>query len=104
MMRSSLAVAGLLVPLSMPVSAADFVLDKPHTQAEFIAVHLAISQVHGQIPLASGTATMHDGTPLARAAQPGDEFRPPVPGQDGTRRLGRPNRPCHGRTILPLAT
>jgi polyisoprenoid-binding protein YceI len=58
MIRSSLAVAGLLVSLSLPVSAAEFVLDKPHTQAEFVAVHLAISQVHGQIPLISGTATI----------------------------------------------
>ena len=58
MIRSSLAVAGLLLSLSAPVSAADFVLDKPHTQAEFIAVHLAVSQVHGQIPLISGKATI----------------------------------------------
>jgi polyisoprenoid-binding protein YceI len=58
MIRSSLIVAGLLLSLSMPVSAADYVLDKPHTQAEFVAVHLAVSQVHGQIPLISGTATI----------------------------------------------
>ena len=60
MIRLSLIVAGLLLSLGTPVWAADFVLDKPHTQAEFVAVHLAISQVHGQIPLISGTATIGD--------------------------------------------
>jgi polyisoprenoid-binding protein YceI len=58
MIRSTLIAVGLLLSLSMPASAADFVLDKPHTQAEFVAVHLAVSQVHGQIPLISGTATI----------------------------------------------
>ncbi len=58
MIRLTLTVAALLLSLSVPVSAADFVLDKPHTQAEFVAVHLAVSQVHGQIPLVSGTATI----------------------------------------------
>jgi polyisoprenoid-binding protein YceI len=58
MIRLSLIVAGLLLSLGTPVWAADFVLDKPHTQAEFVAVHLAVSQVHGQIPLISGTATI----------------------------------------------
>jgi polyisoprenoid-binding protein YceI len=58
MIRSLLAIAGLLLALSTPVWAADYVLDKPHTQAEFTAVHLAVSQVHGQIPLISGTATI----------------------------------------------
>lgn len=56
--RSLLVATGLLVSLTLPVSAADFVLDKPHTQATFIAVHLAVSRVQGQIPLASGTATI----------------------------------------------
>jgi polyisoprenoid-binding protein YceI len=66
MLRSALLTAGLLVSLSMPVSAADYVLDKPHTQAEFVAVHLAVSQVHGQIPLVSGTATIGaDNLPTA---------------------------------------
>jgi polyisoprenoid-binding protein YceI len=60
MIRSSLALAVLLFALAAPVSAADFVLDKPHTQAEFTAVHLAVSQVHGQIPLISGSATIGD--------------------------------------------
>jgi polyisoprenoid-binding protein YceI len=58
MIRLPLLVATLLASLTLPVSAAEFVLDKPHTQAEFVAVHLAVSQVHGQIPLESGTATI----------------------------------------------
>jgi len=58
MVRTALTSMLLLASLSVPAGATDFVLDKPHTQAEFIAVHLAISQVHGQIPLASGTATI----------------------------------------------
>jgi polyisoprenoid-binding protein YceI len=58
MVRFAFFALGLLVSLGMPVSAADFVLDKPHTQAEFVAVHLAVSHVHGQIPLVSGTATI----------------------------------------------
>ena len=44
--------------LSGPVLAADFTLDKAHTQAEFTVTHLSLSKVHGQIPLASGTATV----------------------------------------------
>ena len=48
----------LLVSLSTPAWATDFVLDKAHTQAEFVVSHLALSKVHGQIPLVSGTATI----------------------------------------------
>lgn len=51
------AVAVLWSP-ARPAAADTFVLDKPHTQAQFTAVHLAISQVHGEIPLESGTATI----------------------------------------------
>jgi polyisoprenoid-binding protein YceI len=58
MIRSLLAIAASFLALGTSVLAADFVLDKPHTQAEFTAVHLAVSQVHGQIPLISGTATI----------------------------------------------
>ena len=69
MVRSALLAAGLLVWLGMPASAADFVLDKPHTQAEFVAVHLAVSHVRGQIPLVSGTATIGpDNLPTAITA------------------------------------
>jgi polyisoprenoid-binding protein YceI len=48
----------LLVSLSAPVAAADFTLDKAHTQAEFVVTHLTLSKVHGQIPLVSGTAVI----------------------------------------------
>ncbi len=58
MIRSTFVTALLLASLSVPVSAAEFVLDKPHTQAEFVVTHLALSRVHGQIPLVSGTATI----------------------------------------------
>ena len=58
--------AGLLAAVCAPVSAAEFTLEKPHTQAEFVVTHLALSKVHGQIPLASGTATIGpDGMPTA---------------------------------------
>ncbi|MGA2394724.1 MAG: YceI family protein [Candidatus Lustribacter sp.] len=56
MIRSPFVTALLLVSLSAPVAAADFVLDKAHTQAEFVLGGLALSPVHGKIPLRSGTA------------------------------------------------
>jgi len=58
MMRSTVATAVFLASLRLPALAGDFVLDKPHTQAEFIVTHLALSKVHGQIPMTSGTATI----------------------------------------------
>jgi polyisoprenoid-binding protein YceI len=58
MMKSVIVTTALLLSLALPAAADEYVLDKPHTQAEFVAVHLAISQVHGQIPLISGTATI----------------------------------------------
>jgi polyisoprenoid-binding protein YceI len=58
MMRSPFVTLLLLVSLSAPVSAADYVLDKAHTQAEFVIGGLALSTVHGKIPLLSGTATI----------------------------------------------
>lgn len=58
MIRTPFVTVVLLASLSMPVSAAEFTLDKAHTQAEFVATHLALSRVHGQIPLLSGTATI----------------------------------------------
>ena len=48
----------LCAALAAPAQAAGYVLDKPHTQAEFVVTHMAVSKVHGQIPLASGTATL----------------------------------------------
>lgn len=54
------AVLGAVVctALAAPASAAGYVLDKPHTQAEFVVTHMALSKVHGQIPLVSGTAAL----------------------------------------------
>ena len=50
--------AALFGAFTLPVSAATYDLDKPHTQAEFVVTHLGLSKVHGQIPLASGTMTV----------------------------------------------
>jgi polyisoprenoid-binding protein YceI len=61
-----IAIPMLLVLLAGPVSAADFTLEKPHTQIEFVATHLALSRVHGQLPMVSGTATIGaDNVPTA---------------------------------------
>jgi len=58
MIRLPLATASLLLALGAPVLAADYSLDKAHTQSEFTVTHLSLSKVHGQIPLASGTASV----------------------------------------------
>lgn len=53
-----LILAGALCAASLtPLRAATLALDPVHTQAEFTVLHLAISKVHGQIPLTSGTVT-----------------------------------------------
>jgi len=66
MLRTTLAAGVLLLLLAAPVLATDYNLQKPHTQAEFVVTHLALSKVHGQVPLASGTATIGaDGLPTA---------------------------------------
>ena len=57
-MRTILATALLLAFFAAPASAADYVLDKPHTQAQFTVVHLGFSKVNGLIPLISGTMTV----------------------------------------------
>ena len=52
-----------------PALAVDATLDPPHTQAEFTVKHLALSNVHGQLPLVSGTVTFNDaGLPIASSA------------------------------------
>jgi polyisoprenoid-binding protein YceI len=69
MIRSILLAALLLVPLTGPVAAADFVFDKAHTQAEFVVTHMELDRVHGQIPLTSGTASVGtNGIPTAISA------------------------------------
>lgn len=61
------AVALALGTLAAPASAAGtFVLEQPHTQAEFVVTHLGLSRVHGQIPLVSGTMSVGpDNLPTA---------------------------------------
>jgi polyisoprenoid-binding protein YceI len=62
--------AGVLAAAMVtPALATDAVLQVPHTQAQFTVTHLALSRVHGQIPLISGTATFNDaGLPTASSA------------------------------------
>jgi polyisoprenoid-binding protein YceI len=61
--------AVLSAAMVAPALAVDAVLDVPHTQAQFTVTHLALSRVHGQIPLISGTATFNDaGLPTASSA------------------------------------
>jgi polyisoprenoid-binding protein YceI len=55
-----LLVVALVTATLAPASATDAVLDVPHTQAEFTVTHLALSKVHGQIPLVSGTLSFND--------------------------------------------
>jgi polyisoprenoid-binding protein YceI len=52
----SLAVAlALAGATTTAANAADYTLDPVHTQAVFVVTHLAVSKVHGQIPLTAGT-------------------------------------------------
>lgn len=66
MMRTVILAAALLGLSSGSAWAADFALEKPHMQIEFVATHLALSRVHGQLPMVSGTATIGpDNLPTA---------------------------------------
>lgn len=58
MLKRSLIPAALVAASVAPASAMDAVLDTAHTQVNFTVTHLALSRVHGQIPLISGTATI----------------------------------------------
>jgi polyisoprenoid-binding protein YceI len=61
--------ATLVAASAAPAFATDATLDPPHTQAQFTVTHLALSKVHGQLPLISGTVTFNDaGLPTASAA------------------------------------
>jgi polyisoprenoid-binding protein YceI len=57
MLRTLTLLAALLATIA-PAAAADFTMDPPHTIVGFTVVHLAISRVHGTIPLASGSLTV----------------------------------------------
>jgi polyisoprenoid-binding protein YceI len=62
-------IAALGLALTAPALATDATLDPPHTQAEFTVTHLALSKVHGELPLVSGTVTFNDaGLPTASSA------------------------------------
>ena len=66
MIRTMLLSALLLVPLTGTAVAADYTLSGSHTQAEFVVTHMELDRVHGQIPLASGTASIGaNGVPTA---------------------------------------
>jgi len=54
MFRTALFTAAFGVLVTAPALAADYTLSRPHTQALFTVRHLVLTQVHGQIPLASG--------------------------------------------------
>lgn len=69
-MIKRLVLAATLVAASVaPAFATDATLDPPHTQAQFTVTHLALSKVHGLLPLIVGTVTFNDaGLPTASAA------------------------------------
>lgn len=52
---------GLLIAACAPAAAADYALDPAHTQAQFTVTHLAISKVHGQIPVIEGKVSVNPG-------------------------------------------
>jgi polyisoprenoid-binding protein YceI len=68
-MNRFLLAATLVLASAAPALATDATLDPPHTQAQFTVTHLALSKVHGQLPLIQGTVTFNDaGLPTASAA------------------------------------
>lgn len=54
MLKQTFLAAAFVAFLVAPASAAEFVLDKNHTQAEFVVPHLTITKVRGTVPLISG--------------------------------------------------
>ena len=69
MIKRSFLVAALVAGVAAPAFATEGVLDAAHTQAQFTVTHLALSKVHGQLPLVSGTVTFGDtGLPTASTA------------------------------------
>ena len=69
-MLQRLTLAAILVAAAAtPALATDATLDPPHTQAQFTVPHLALSKVHGQLPLVAGTVSFNDaGLPTAANA------------------------------------
>ena len=68
-MKNLVLAAALVAAMTAPALALDATLDVPHTQAQFTVTHLALSKVHGQLPLVSGTVSFNDaGLPTASTA------------------------------------
>jgi polyisoprenoid-binding protein YceI len=68
-MKTLMLVAALAASMAAPGLATDATLDVPHTQALFTVTHLALSKVHGQLPLIAGAVTFNDaGLPTASSA------------------------------------
>ena len=69
MIKRFFLTATLAAACIAPALAVDATLDPPHTQAQFTVTHLALSKVHGQIPLVQGTVSFNDaGLPTASSA------------------------------------
>jgi polyisoprenoid-binding protein YceI len=65
----TIAVVLCTASFAAPASAADFTLDPAHSQANFTVVHLALSKVHGVVPMTAGTMQINaDGMPTAAQA------------------------------------
>jgi polyisoprenoid-binding protein YceI len=68
-MKRLVLAAAFAAAMTAPAFATDATLDVPHTQAQFTVTHLALSKVHGQMPLVSGSVTFNDtGLPTASQA------------------------------------
>jgi polyisoprenoid-binding protein YceI len=68
-MKNLVLAAVFIGAMTAPALATDATLDVPHTQAQFTVTHLALSKVHGQLPLVSGTVSFNDaGLPTATSA------------------------------------
>jgi len=61
MIRHTLLALGLVAAAALPVSAAEYSADPPHSQARFTVVHLAFTKVHGEIPVTSAAITTGPG-------------------------------------------
>lgn len=61
--------AAVVLACSSPVRAADYVLDLAHSQAGFTVTHLALSKVHGVVPMTAGSMQIDpNGMPTAAQA------------------------------------
>jgi polyisoprenoid-binding protein YceI len=63
-----LTAIALAVFCASPVRAAEYAFDPVHSQANFTVTHLALSKVHGVVPMISGTMAI-DANGMPTAAQ-----------------------------------